>query len=116
MDAFVKATIDLDIQDLASQIAKEVEKVIRPLLTQGSPSDDTLFTVKSLAKYLDVSDQWVYERTQLKEIPYIKLGKHVRFKKSDIDHWLDSLKFPTMDSPSRVVKLSKKPKISKATA
>ena len=108
----VKATFDLDIQDLASQIAQEVVKTIKPLLAQGSSKDDTLFTVKTLARYLETSTKWVYERVQLKEIPYIKVGKHVRFKKSDIDHWLDSLKVPSMDSPLGAVKLSTRPRKS----
>lgn len=111
----MKATVDLDIQNMASEIAKELEKVIRPLLTQGSPNDDTLFTVKSLSKYLDVSDQWLYERTQLKEIPYIKVGKHVRFKKSDIDNWLDGLRIPSMNSLSSIPKSLNNPKKSKVT-
>ena len=112
----MKATIYIDIQDLASQIAQEVVKTIKPFLAQWSPKDDTLFTVKSLARYLETSTKWVYERVQLKEIPYIKVGKHVRFKKSDIDRWLDSLKVSPMGFPSGVALLTQKSRKSEATA
>ncbi len=51
---------------------------------------DTIFSVETLAKYLQVSKQWVYERVHLKEIPHIKMGKFPRFKKREIDIWLES--------------------------
>ncbi len=111
----MKAEFEIDSDCLANKIAQEVVKLIKPLLTQGSPNDDTLFTVKSLAKYLDVSDQWLYERTQLKEIPYIKLGKLLRFRKSDINTWLDGLKIPPMNSLSSIPKSLYNPKKSKVT-
>ena len=98
-------------QEFIKEIAQEVAKAIKPALAQKSPKDDTLFTVKSLARYLGTSTKWVYERVQLNEIPHIKMGKHVRFKKSEIDRWLDNLKVSAMDSPSGVVKLSKSPKL-----
>lgn len=111
----MKATVDLDIKDLASQIAKEVERAIKPLLSQNNPGNDLIYSVRGLAGYLNVSAQWVYQRIQLKEIPHIKVGKHVRFKKSDIDTWLDGLKIPSMNPPSSVPKSLHNPKKSKVT-
>ena len=109
----MNSKIEIEASGLAHDIADEVAKILAPLLaTQPVNKDDSLLGVKELAQYLGVSVQWVYERVQLKEIPHIKVGKHVRFKKSDIDHWLDSLKVPSMDSPLGAVKLPTRPKKS----
>ena len=112
----MKTTLEFDIQELASQVAIQVGKAIKPILDQYPLREDRLYDVQELAEYLSVSTQWIYERVQLKEIPYIKVGKLLRFRKSDIDTWLDTLKVPPMDFPSGAVKLSKNPKFSKASA
>jgi len=100
----VKAELTLDTQELILQITQEVIKAITPLLDKGKAEESTLFTVKTLAKYLGVSDQWVYERVHLHEIPFIKMGKFPRFRKSDIDRWLDTLKTPPIHQLSRPLK------------
>ena len=109
----MNSKIEIETLGLAHEIADEVAKILVPLLaTQPVNKDDSLLGVKELAQYLGVSVQWVYERVQLKEIPYIKVGKHLRFRKSDIDRWLEDLKVPPMDSPSGVVKLPTRPRKS----
>lgn len=91
----------LESEDI-QQIAEAVLKIITPLLSaNGKEKSDVIFTVKSLAEYLEVSDQWVYERVHLKEIPFAKVGKFPRFKKTDIDRWLDTLKTPAINPLSR---------------
>ena len=88
-------------------IAQEVVKAIRPLLSKGKVEENTIFTVKTLAEYLHVSDQWVYERVQLNEIPFSKIGKFPRFRKSKIDRWLDSLETPVINPLSSRLKVIK---------
>jgi excisionase family DNA binding protein len=48
-----------------------------------------LFFDDRLAEYLTVSKQWIYERSHLKEIPHIKKQGLLRFRKREIDKWLD---------------------------
>ena len=107
---------DKDIDRIAERVFEKQKPVLHSLKKQSVNSGNhSLFTVKTLAKYLEVSDQWVYERVHLKEIPYIKVGKHVRFKKADIDRWLESLKVPPMDAPSRITPLTERPNKPKVT-
>jgi hypothetical protein len=53
----VKAELTLDTQELVRHITPEVIKAITPLLVKAKGEEDTLFTVKTLARYLGVSDQ-----------------------------------------------------------
>jgi len=97
----MKAELQFDIQELVALIAQAVVKEIKPLLGMATDGEESLFTVKTLAEYLQVSQQWVYKRIQRHEIPYIKMGKFPRFKKSDIHRWLDTLKIPASQPLSR---------------
>lgn len=104
----MKVELDIDITKIVEDISREVIKAMRPFVQQlVQLQDNDLFTVQSLSKYLEVSPQWVYERIQLKEIPYIKIGKFPRFRKSEIRTWLDSQKIPVVQSLSKRLKVVK---------
>lgn len=49
-----------------------------------------LMNVEELSNYLNVNISWIYERTSKKKLPFIKVGKYVRFNKDQIDQWLES--------------------------
>jgi excisionase family DNA binding protein len=78
---------------------------LKPLLSDRG--EEVLFTAKTLAVYLGVSEKWVYERVQFKEIPYAKLGGNVRFIKKDIDNWIDDQKVPVVNRLSKPLKAVK---------
>jgi len=104
--------IEIEAPGLAHEIADKVAKILAPLVAaQPVKKDDSLLGVKELAQYLGVSTQWIYERVQLKEIPYIKVGKLLRFRKPDIDTWLEDLKVPPMNPLSSVPSSLHNPKI-----
>ncbi len=95
------------IEALAEKIKQEVVKELRPLLIKGHQEEDTVFDVKGLCEYLKVSDKWVYERTHLNEIPYFKVKGLLRFRKKDIDQWLESYKVPAASGPKRTLRAVK---------
>jgi len=74
-------------------------------LTLGR-SGDTVFDVPGLCDYLHVTPKWVHERTHLKEIPFYKISnKQLRFRKREIDKWLDSLRTPAIHPLSSRLKI-----------
>lgn len=50
---------------------------------------DDILTIEEVAKYLRVSDRTVYDWAQKGEIPAGKIGTVWRFKKSEIEHWVN---------------------------
>ena len=78
-----------DIESITVAVTAEVVKALRPLLAKGGGESDRLMSVTELAEYLKVKPGWIYKRTQLKEIPYTKLGRFVMFRQSEIDAWVD---------------------------
>ncbi len=88
--------------ELSEQIADRVIERLKPLLSDnGKKETDIIFDVKGLSEYLKVSKKWIYERTHFKEIPYLKVGGQLRFKKSNIDKWLHTYSVPVASTPSK---------------
>ncbi len=81
--------IEIDDNVLIEAIVDRVVEKLKPLITNShDTSSDELMDVKALADYLKVKKQWVYEKTHMNTIPYYKVGKYPRYKKSKIDAWL----------------------------
>jgi PTS system nitrogen regulatory IIA component len=52
-------------------------------------TDDDILTLEEVAKYLRVSERTIYDCAQKGEIPAGKIRAAWRFKKSEIDKWVD---------------------------
>lgn len=85
-------------RSLVNRIVKKLLKKIQPELQKVQKNDaDALFDIKGLAGYLKVKQSWIYKRTSLNEIPFIKLAnRQVRFRKREVDKWLESLSAPSV--------------------
>lgn len=72
-------------------IVQRVSETLRPLLLNTERHEDksAVLDVKGLAEYLHVDCSWVYKQVSLKEIPFFKAGRYTRFRKRDIDRWID---------------------------
>jgi PTS system nitrogen regulatory IIA component len=54
--------------------------------------DDRLLTPDEVAAILQVSPEWVRESARRGDIPSVKLGHYRRFKRSDVDVFIESRK------------------------
>jgi PTS system nitrogen regulatory IIA component len=52
-------------------------------------AEDAILTIEEVAKYLRVSDRTVYDWAQKGEIPSGKIGTVWRFKRSEIEQWVN---------------------------
>lgn len=96
--------IELEPQDIEA-IAQRLLELLKPiLLGNGKGEDDTILDVQSLAEYLRVNKQWVYDKIHQEAIPYYKLGKYPRFRKAEIDEWLQRKGKGNGKKPSRTVR------------
>jgi PTS system nitrogen regulatory IIA component len=51
--------------------------------------EEDILTIEEVAKYLRVSERTVYDWAQRGEIPSGKIGTAWRFKKTEIEHWVN---------------------------
>lgn len=52
-------------------------------------SQKGLMTIKQASEYLQIKVKTLYAWAESGDIPHYKLGRLIRFKKSDIDSWLE---------------------------
>lgn len=52
-------------------------------------SSETLLNVKQVAQYLQLKESTIYSWAQDGKIPAIKIGRTWRFRRSDLDSWLE---------------------------
>lgn len=50
--------------------------------------DEPLWTVEKVARLLSVKRAWVYTATRDGLLPYVKVGRHLRFIRADIERWI----------------------------
>ena len=55
-----------------------------------STATDSVMTVKEVADYLRVNQRTVYRLTGDRKLPGFKVGTTWRFKRADIDRWIDA--------------------------
>ena len=52
--------------------------------------NDRLLSCEELAQYLGISVWTIYQWINQRRVPYIKLGRLVKFRKVEIESWLAS--------------------------
>ena len=57
------------------------------------PTDGEILTLEELHTYLKIPKPTLYALAQAGRIPAAKVGKHWRFRKADIDEWLNAQKW-----------------------
>jgi excisionase family DNA binding protein len=87
--------VETDFPDpVIEAIAERVVASLRPLLVRRQDPPDAILTTDQLAEYLGIGKQRVYEAASRKTIPFFKVGKSLRFRKSSIDKWIESQSVP----------------------
>jgi excisionase family DNA binding protein len=86
--------IELEEKDIEA-IASKVADILKPLLHHAARKEekDALLDVHQLAEYLNVSKSWIYDQIRSNELPHSKLGKYLRFRRRDIDKWIETKSF-----------------------
>ena len=90
-------------------VSSTVVEMITPILGRSfeKNSNGSIFDQDKLAQYLKVSRSWVDQRISQNEIPYFKCGKYPRFRKGDIDKWINKNTLQPV-TPFSVVKRGRK--------
>jgi excisionase family DNA binding protein len=82
----------LSAQEIESLAERVTVGVVRTM--QGETDVSELLNVGALSAYLKVNPSWVYRQVQQKAIPFLKMGKYLRFRKSIIDEWVNTRHIP----------------------
>jgi PTS system nitrogen regulatory IIA component len=64
-------------------------------------TEERLMSIKEVAEYLQVDMSTLYLWSQRGQIPAMKVGKMWRYRRSEIDAWLDEHRTPPVKETSR---------------
>ena len=67
-------------------------------MTLNLPTDEVFLTTEEVLEYLQVNLRTVYRLIKAGKIPAVRVGRQWRFRKRDIDAWLDSQRSRSMDA------------------
>ena len=79
--------LDFDPAELDKLADTLALKVVEKLKSTPKDQADKVFNVKELAEHLGQKPSWIY--AHIGEIPHVKKGGLLMFKKSLIDKWLE---------------------------
>ncbi len=48
-----------------------------------------LLDVRKAAEFLNVKESWIRNKVFTKQIPHLKVGRHIRFDQAAIQNWLE---------------------------
>jgi len=80
---------------MAFASATDSVNIAAPERSSVSPGAGALLTVHDVAGFLRVPASWVYERTRRRgreRLPHVKVGKYLRFRLSDLETYLETLR------------------------
>jgi excisionase family DNA binding protein len=59
-----------------------------PLDEIEKPLAEPLLDATAAAHLLGVRPSWIYEATRAGRLPHIKIGRHIRFLRTDLETWV----------------------------
>ena len=76
--------------------------------TEGSQVDDSsALTVREVAGYLNVDEKTIYRLAKRGDLPGFKVAGIWRFKKSDIDQWIERQKLAAAPAKTQTKKTAR---------
>jgi len=52
-----------------------------------------LLNIKDTAEMLNVSVSWLYQKVGRREIPFVRMGRALRFDMDEIERWVETQKY-----------------------
>ena len=80
--------------DAYLQKLEELISEVKLLREQTRPTSEVM-SVSQMAEYLSISEYTLREWVRLKRIPFHRINKQIRFRKSKVDRWMERNEIPT---------------------
>jgi len=89
----------------SDELENLIQNCFRKAMSEQTDKSETLKTeflnLKEAAKYLNLANQTIYGLTSKNEIPFLKRGKKLYFKKSELENWINEGKRKSIDEIKR---------------
>jgi excisionase family DNA binding protein len=75
--------------ELENLIQNSVRKAMSEQAGKTETPKTEFLNLKEAAQYLNLANQTIYGLTSKNEIPFLKRGKKLYFKKSELENWIN---------------------------
>jgi excisionase family DNA binding protein len=58
-------------------------------------------SIPELSQYLNVKESTLYAKVEAGELPHYRIGRLIRFKKNDVDRWLEKQRRDPLDPAAK---------------
>jgi excisionase family DNA binding protein len=82
MTNFSEEELKICIKDTVKEALREFSNF------HNDPSSDNLLSISEASKYTHLAKQTLYGLTSRREIPFIKKGKKLYFKRMELEAWI----------------------------
>lgn len=86
-------------RDMTAMNGRDVRGEQLELSPRIGPSEP-LLRPEDAAELLSVKVSWIYEACRTGRLPFLRVGKHLRFTRSDLERWLASQRSPSQRAHS----------------
>lgn len=84
-----------------TELKELIETAVRKAVAENSvaniPVAGDLMNADEASSYLNIAKQTLYSKTSNRQIPFIKRGKKLMFRRSDLEKWLSDGKKSVLD-------------------
>jgi excisionase family DNA binding protein len=86
--------VSTDLDSILALALPDISRIFsyRPNRAVRSRMDSDIMTIREIAEYLKLTEKTAYRLTAEGKIPGFKVGGAWRFKRSDIDAWIETKK------------------------
>ncbi len=116
MSDYTKHTTPERLKETLNNLRQALEEVESTLLEfeealeggkeTGRPQDSKgleLLSIPEVCQGLGMGKSWVYRRLKYGEIPTIKLGRSIKVKRSDLEGYLESMRYTPAAAEAEVI-------------
>ena len=76
-----------------------------------------LFDIEQISNYLSIKEKTIYSKVEKNEIPHYKIGRLIRFKKDEIDQWMESCRqAKKLEAEQQKIKKNRNEKTNRRTS
>ncbi|HXB40698.1 MAG TPA: helix-turn-helix domain-containing protein [Bacteroidia bacterium] len=93
--------------ELESLIQSSVRKALNEQAVKPEASKIEFLNLKEAAKFLNLAPQTIYGLTSKRDIPFLKRGKKLYFKKSELENWINEGKHQSIAEIKKEINLGK---------
>jgi len=89
------------------KVGQVLNQVLVPQEERNHKEDlsSSFLGVKAIAEYLAIKRSGIYAMVESRKFPHYHIGRQIRFKKDDIDRWMQERKEEAVDSRIEVKKV-----------